>query len=60
MCIRDSWTPARRLAAALNLLRDPRLDALLAPPVRFADLPVELPRILAPGSGVLCQRIDYV
>ena len=57
---RPRWTPARRLAAALDLLRDPRLDALLAPPVPFADLPAELPRILAPGSGVLCQRIDYV
>jgi NADPH:quinone reductase-like Zn-dependent oxidoreductase len=57
---RPRWTSARRLAAALSLLRDPRLDALLAPPVRFADLPAELPRILAPGSGVLCQRIDYV
>jgi threonine dehydrogenase-like Zn-dependent dehydrogenase len=57
---RPRWTSARRLAAALDLLRDPRLDALLAPPVRFADLPAELARILAPGSGVLCQRIDYV
>jgi NADPH:quinone reductase-like Zn-dependent oxidoreductase len=56
---RPRWTFARRMAAALSLLRDARLDALLAPPVRFADLPSELPRILAPGSGVLCQRIDY-
>jgi threonine dehydrogenase-like Zn-dependent dehydrogenase len=56
---RPRWTPARRMAAALSLLRDARLDALMAPPVRFADLPAELPRILAPSSGVLCQRIDY-
>jgi threonine dehydrogenase-like Zn-dependent dehydrogenase len=56
---RARWTHARRMGAALDLLRDPRLDALLAPPVRFADLPAELPRILAPGSGVLCQRIIY-
>jgi hypothetical protein len=56
---RSRWTHARRMGAALDLLRDPRLDALLAPPVRFADLPAELPRILAPGSGVLCQRIVY-
>jgi len=56
---RPRWTPARRMAAALGLLRDARLDALIAPPIRFADLPAELPRILAPSSGVLCQRIDY-
>jgi threonine dehydrogenase-like Zn-dependent dehydrogenase len=56
---RARWTHARRMAAAINLLHDARLDALLAPPVRFADLPAELPRILAPGSGVLCQRIIY-
>jgi threonine dehydrogenase-like Zn-dependent dehydrogenase len=56
---RARWPYARRLAAALALLNDARLDALLAPPVKFADLPKELPRILAPGSGVLCQRIDY-
>ena len=56
---RTRWPHARRLAAALALLGDARLDTLLAPPVKFSDLPAELPRILAPGSGVLCQRIDY-
>jgi threonine dehydrogenase-like Zn-dependent dehydrogenase len=56
---RPRWTSTRRMAAAVGLLTDSRLDALLAAPVRFADLPSRLPRILAPGSGVLCQRIDY-
>ncbi|HLH90927.1 MAG TPA: zinc-binding alcohol dehydrogenase [Xanthobacteraceae bacterium] len=56
---RSRWTHRRRLAAALALLADPRLDALLAPPISFADLPQRLARILAPESGVLCQRIDY-
>jgi threonine dehydrogenase-like Zn-dependent dehydrogenase len=56
---RPRWTPVRRMAAALDLLADSRLDALLAPPVAFNDLPAQLPSILAPGSGVLCQRIDY-
>jgi threonine dehydrogenase-like Zn-dependent dehydrogenase len=56
---RTRWPYARRLAAALALLADARLDALLTEPVRFADLPRQLPRILAPGSGVLCQIIDY-
>jgi len=56
---RTRWPYARRLAAALALLSDARLDALLTAPVRFADLPSQLPRILAPGSGILCQVIDY-
>jgi hypothetical protein len=56
---RPRWSPARRMAAALTLLNDVRLEVLLAPPVRFADLPARLPRILSAGSGVLCQRINY-
>ena len=56
---RTRWSHARRLAAALALLNDARLDALIAPPVAFTELPQRLPKILAPGSGVLCQRIDY-
>jgi threonine dehydrogenase-like Zn-dependent dehydrogenase len=56
---RPRWTHRRRLAAALDLLADARLDALLTPAVAFADLPARLPRILAPDSGVLCQLIDY-
>jgi hypothetical protein len=56
---RPRWTHRRRLAAALDLLADARLDALLAPAVAFADLPARLPKILAPDSGVLCQLIDY-
>jgi hypothetical protein len=56
---RATWTHRQRLAAAIELLADARLDALLAPAVRFDDLPARLPKILAPDSGVLCQRIDY-
>ena len=47
------------LAAALKLLDDPALDALLAPAIAFADLPSRLPEILGPTGGVLCQVIDY-
>jgi hypothetical protein len=56
---RPRWTHRRRLAAALDLLADPRLDALLAPAVAFADLPARVPEILAPESRILCQLIDY-
>jgi hypothetical protein len=56
---RARWTYRRRLEAALSLLTDPALDALLAPAIAFGDLPNELPRIFSQGSGVLCQRIDY-
>ena len=43
----------------MALLNDPKLDALLTPAIPFTGLPAALPRILAPGSGVLCQVIDY-
>jgi threonine dehydrogenase-like Zn-dependent dehydrogenase len=56
---RPRWTHHRRLVAALDLLADPRLDALLAPAVAFHNLPMRLTGILAPESGVLCQLIDY-
>jgi threonine dehydrogenase-like Zn-dependent dehydrogenase len=56
---RPRWTHRGRLAAALDLLADPRLDALLAPAVAFHDLPARLSGILSPESGVLCQLIDY-
>lgn len=56
---RPRWDYRRRLTAALDLLRDEALDALLAPPVAFRELPARLPDILTPTSGVLCQVITY-
>ena len=56
---RPRWTHGRRLAAALDLLADARLDALLAPAVGFEDLPRRLPDILDASRGVLCQLIVY-
>lgn len=56
---RPRWTRRRRLAAALSLLADPALDILLAPAIRFDELPLRLPQVLAPRSGVLCQIVNY-
>ena len=56
---RPRWTFGRRLAAALDLLADKRLDALLAPAIDFHELPARLPDILAPRGGVLCQVVTY-
>jgi NADPH:quinone reductase-like Zn-dependent oxidoreductase len=56
---RPRWSHRRRLAAALALLTDARLDALLAPPVFFGDLAHRLPEILDARNGILCQPITY-
>ncbi len=56
---RPRWSHRRRLEAALALLVDPALDALIAPAVDFYDLPAALPRILTGPSGVLCQLVRY-
>ncbi len=56
---RPRWTHRRRLAAALTLLSDARLDALLTPAVAFEDLPRCLPDVLHARSDILCQTIVY-
>jgi len=56
---RPRWDYRRRLTAALDLLKDPALDALIAPAISFKDLPAKLPDILTPASGALCQLIRY-
>jgi threonine dehydrogenase-like Zn-dependent dehydrogenase len=56
---RARWDHRRRLGAALALLDDSVLDALIAPAIAFDDLPARLPGIFGPASGVLCQLIRY-
>lgn len=56
---RATWSYSHRLTAAIDLLEDPRLDALLAPAVSFGDLNAVLPKLFTPGSGALCQVIEY-
>ncbi|SFN03812.1 zinc-binding alcohol dehydrogenase [Variovorax sp. OV329] len=56
---RARWTHARRMALALSLLRDERLDALVTGHAPFAQLPQVLERLAAGSPDTLCQRIDY-
>ncbi|MCG6121799.1 MAG: zinc-binding alcohol dehydrogenase [Microvirga sp.] len=57
--MRPRWDYARRLAKALDLLDDPRLDALITHEIAFADLPAALPALLAPGAPGLCVAVSY-
>jgi threonine dehydrogenase-like Zn-dependent dehydrogenase len=56
---RSRWTFGRRMAKAIDLLADERLDALITEEVAFADLPVLLPRLLAPNAPGLATAIRY-
>ena len=52
-----------RLALALSLLDDPRLDALLGPAIRFKDLPQSLGMVLSPPAEApqpLCPFVTYI
>jgi NADPH:quinone reductase-like Zn-dependent oxidoreductase len=56
---RPRWSYRRRIEKALALLTDPALDALVAEEIAFADAPVALPRLLAPGAAGLAPVIRY-
>lgn len=56
---RPRWSYARRMATALGLLADERLDALITAEVAFADLPAAIPALLAPGAAGLATAIRY-
>jgi threonine dehydrogenase-like Zn-dependent dehydrogenase len=56
---RATTTHRDRLAEALALLADPRLDRLITGEVAFMDLPAKIPRLLAPGAGGIATRIRY-
>jgi len=56
---RPRWDYRPRIEAALGLLADDRLDALVADEISFADAPQELPRILGPGASGLAPVIRY-
>jgi threonine dehydrogenase-like Zn-dependent dehydrogenase len=54
---RPRWTRRRRLALALELLADPRLDALISGETPFSGLPDQMARLAA--GEALCHRIRY-
>jgi len=56
---RPRWSYARRMGAALRLLADPALDALVAEEIKFADAPKRLPELLAPGARGLAPVVVY-
>jgi len=56
---RPRWTYGRRLTAALRLLCDARLDALLESAVPFQNLAQHLPTLFSADNHSLCQVIDY-
>lgn len=56
---RPRWSYGRRLGAALALLSDPALDALVADDIAFEDGPKRLPEILGPAAAGLAPVIKY-
>lgn len=56
---RPRWSHRRRLAAALGMLSDSRLDSLLTKPINFDALPSELPQVFSAQSSALCCLIQY-
>jgi hypothetical protein len=61
--MRGRRTHGERLALALSLLDDPRLDALLGPDIPFEDLPARIGSVLLPEPGApqpLCPVVTYI
>lgn len=57
---RARWTNRRRLALAIDLLSDERLDALVTSECRFEDLPAAMLDLSNErGSKSLCRRVVY-
>jgi threonine dehydrogenase-like Zn-dependent dehydrogenase len=56
---RARWSYRRRLEAALALLQDDRLDALITEEIAFTDAPAQLPALLSPAAKGLAPIIRY-
>jgi threonine dehydrogenase-like Zn-dependent dehydrogenase len=56
---RAEWTTRRRMALALDLLRDSALDVLITGESAFDDLPDIMARLATEPGDTLCHRIRY-
>ena len=56
---RPRWTYARRMAKALELLADERLDALITHEIAFEDAPQALPELLSAQAAGLATAVRY-
>lgn len=56
---RARWNHARRAEAAMALLADDRLDALITEEIAFRDAPRRIPELFAPGAAGLTAAICY-
>jgi threonine dehydrogenase-like Zn-dependent dehydrogenase len=52
------WTYQRRMAKAIDLLDDPRLDTLITHAIAFADAPAHLPDLLT-SDAVIATVLTY-
>lgn len=57
--VRARWSHGRRLAKALELLRDPALDRLLDQDIAFHDMPAACPALFAAQATGLTAVIGY-
>jgi NADPH:quinone reductase-like Zn-dependent oxidoreductase len=56
---RSRWDYGRRMAKALDLLKDERMDALIGEEIPFRDAPAQLPRVFADAAAGLAPVIRY-
>ena len=56
---RARWTTGRRLDAALRLLSEPALDALLTGETAFQHLPDAMPRLTSSADSAICHSVTY-
>ncbi len=56
---RPRWSYRRRMEAALRLLENPALDALVADEIAFDEAPTVIPCVLGPGAQGLAPVIRY-
>ncbi|WP_208979356.1 zinc-dependent alcohol dehydrogenase [Pseudovibrio axinellae] len=57
--MRPRWSHRRRMEAAISLLEDDVLEALLAPPIQFESTPEDLPGVFSGKKDTVFQPIVY-